>query len=652
MTRHSPLDGFSLYLLMFAALFAGAPHADHLPKWVSLLGASIWLWRLHIAHRNLRLPNRWLISIFTVAAAIGVYFHYRSLFGRDAGVALLTLMLALKLLETRTRRDGMIVIFLGYFLVITNFLYFQSVAIAAYMFGVVWLITMSMVGFQQRAPRLGWRTALGTSGLLFVQAVPLMLVMFLFFPRIQGPLWSLPQEAYSATTGLSDTMSPGTLSKLSLSDAVAFRAHFVDEPPTRARLYWRGPVMWDFDGKTWRVGSPVGGTAPEFMGLGDPVHYSVTLEPHDLNWLFAIELPAAAPDGSRVTPDFQILYARPVRNRLRYDVTSYLSFRMAPQKASVEELQRGLQLPPAGAARARALAGRIRSEAASSDEVLEKALEFFRTRPFYYTLSPPLLGDDPVDEFLFQTQRGFCEHYASAFTFLMRAAGVPARIVTGYQGGSLNPIGDYIIVRQADAHAWAEVWLDNQGWVRVDPTAVVSPQRLDAGLAAAVPDEDPVPLLSREDVPWLSHAFHRWDAITNAWNQWVLGYNPERQRSFLSRVGFDDATWRTMAMVMLGTTVVVLLVLTALLLFNFRSRGGDPTQRAWQRFCRKLARRGMARHPSEGPVDYARRVALQLPRRAEDIGAISDLYVHLRYGKGSDPEEARKLKSLVAAFKV
>ena len=652
MTRHSPLDAFSLYLLLFAALLAGAPHADHLPRWLTLLGVSIWLWRVHIAHRNLRLPNRWLLGIFTVAGAIGVYFHFRSLFGRDAGVALLMLMLALKLLETRTRRDGMVVIFLSYFLVITNFLYFQTVAIAAYMLGVVWVITMTMVGFQQRDPRGGWRTAVRTSALLLAQAVPLMLVMFLFFPRVQGPLWGLPQDAYSGSTGLSDTMSPGTLSNLSLSDAVAFRARFESEPPTRARLYWRGPVLWDFDGKTWRGGSPIGGNAPDFLGLDDPVRYSVTVEPHNLNWLFAIDLPAVAPDGSHVTPDFQVLYARPVRNRLRYDMTSFVLYRMAPRKASREELQRGLQLPPARAPQTRALAQRIRAESANANDTLVRALNFFRTRPFYYTLNPPLLGDDPVDEFLFRTQRGFCEHYASAFAFLMRAAGVPARIVTGYQGGSLNPVGDYIIVRQADAHAWVEVWLDDQGWVRVDPTAVVSPQRLDAGLAAAVPAEDPVPLLAREDVVWLRQALYRWDAVANAWNQWVLGYNPERQRSFLSRVGFDDATWRTMAVVMLFATGVVLLVLTGLLLFNFRSRGSDPAQRAWQRFCRKLARRGMARQQSEGPVDYARRVARRLPLQAADIDSISNLYVRLRYGRSSEPDDARKLKTLVAAFRV
>ena len=652
MKRHSPLDPFSVYLLLLAALLAGAPHAMHLPKWVTLLTASIWLWRLHIAHRDLRLPNRWLLAILTIAGAVGVYFHYRTLFGRDAGVALLALMLAFKLLETQSRRDGMIVIFLGYFLVITHFLYFQTVATAAYMLCVVWVITMTMVGFQQSSPRVGWKNAVRTSGLLLLQAVPLMLVMFLFFPRVQGPLWGLPQDAYAGSTGLSDTMSPGSLSNLSLSDAVAFRARFEEEPPNRARLYWRGPVLWDFDGKTWRGGNPVGGNMPDYIGVGDPVRYSVTIEPHNLHWLFAVDLPAVGPEGSRVTSDFQILFARPVRNRMRYDMTSYLSYRMAPKKASPEELQRGLQLPPALAPQARALAQRIRAESANSEDVLARAVDFFRTRPFFYTLSPPLLGDDPVDEFLFKTQRGFCEHYASAFAFMMRAAGVPSRIVTGYHGGSLNPVGDYVIVRQADAHAWVEVWLDNQGWVRVDPTAVVSPQRLEAGLAAAVPAEDPVPLLARADVPWLRNALYRWDAIANSWNQWVLGYSPERQRNFLSRVGFDDATWRMMAMVMLGTTGLVLLVLAGVLLFKLRAQSNDPAQRSWRRFCRKLARRGMARHQSEGPVDYARRIALDLPRHAGDISAISNLYVRLRYGRRPEPDDARKLKALVAAFRV
>jgi transglutaminase-like putative cysteine protease len=386
--------------------------------------------------------------------------------------------------------------------------------------------------------------------------------------------------------------------------------------------------------------------------VGEPVRYAVTVEPHNLNWLFAVDLPATKPEGSRVTSDFQILQAKPLRERKRYEMLSYLTHRMAPAPISREELERGLQLPPDAAPRARALAERFRSESASDQEVLRRTLAFFTERPFYYTLSPPLLGNDPVDEFLFNSLRGFCEHYASAFTFLMRAAQVPARVVTGYHGGTPNPVGDYVIVRQADAHAWAEVWLDGEGWVRVDPTAAVSPERLEEGLAAAVPSDDPVPLLARNDVAWLRHALYRWDAITNEWNQLVLGYNPERQRSFLARVGFDDATWQTLAMVLLGTTGLVLIALTGLLLHNLRSQRNDPVQRAWQRFCRKLARRGAARHPSEGPVDYAHRIALQFPQVAADVRAVSELYVGLRYGKAVLQGDVEKLKALVASFKV
>jgi hypothetical protein len=333
-------------------------------------------------------------------------------------------------------------------------------------------------------------------------------------------------------------------------------------------------------------------------------------------------------------------------------MTSYLSYLLEPRELSPQLRERALQLPAAGAPRARALAARTRAESVSDEDVLQRTLEYFSTRPFFYTLSPPLLGEDPVDEFLFQTQRGFCEHYASAFVFLMRAAGVPARVLTGYHGGSLNPVGDYIIVRQADAHAWAEVWLAGRGWLRVDPTATVSPQRLMEGLAAAVPADDPVPLLARDDVPWLRHALYRWDALANAWNQWVLGYNPERQRSFLARVGFDDATWRTMAMVLLALTGLVLVGLTALLFLNLRAQRDDPVQRAWLRFCRKLARRGAPRHPSEGPVDYGQRIAREFPQAATDVQAIGELYVRLRYGRTAGPDDLARLKSLVASFRI
>jgi transglutaminase-like putative cysteine protease len=376
------------------------------------------------------------------------------------------------------------------------------------------------------------------------------------------------------------------------------------------------------------------------------------VEAHQQNWLFALDLPALTPEASRITSDFQIQQAKPLRERRRYEMLSYLAYRIAPTELPSEVRERALQLPPVVAPRARALAGRIRSESSSDDEVLQRTLEFFTSRSFFYTLSPPLLGDDPVDEFLFHTQRGFCEHYASAFVFLMRAAGVPARVLTGYHGGALNPVGDYVIVRQADAHAWAEVWLAGSGWVRVDPTATVSPQRLAEGLAAAVPADDPVPLLARDDVAWLRHALYRWDAIANAWNQWVLGYNPERQRSFLARVGFDDTTWRTMAMALLGLTGLVLIALTALLLFNLRAQRNDPVQRAWQRFCRKLARRGAARHPTEGPVDYSRRIEREFPQVASEVRAIEELYVRLRYGRTAGQDDLARLKALVAAFRV
>jgi transglutaminase-like putative cysteine protease len=544
------------------------------------------------------------------------------------------------------------VIFLSYLLLITHFLYSQTVATAAYMLAVVWLITMTMVGFQQRAPQQAWKAALRTSGMLLTQALPLMLVMFLFFPRVQGPVWSLPHEGYAGSTGLSDTMAPGSLSNLSLSDAVAFRARFEGEPPNRARLYWRGPVLWDFDGKAWRAGQALTGLQPDIVSRSDAVRYAITVEPHEQNWLFALDLPGVTPEASRITPDFQIQQIKPVRERKRYEMTSYLSYLLEPRELTREVRERALQLPAGGAPRARALAARIRAESASDEDVLQRTLEYFSTRPFFYTLSPPLLGEDPVDEFLFQTQRGFCEHYASAFVFLMRAAGVPARVLTGYQGGSLNPVGDYIIVRQADAHAWAEVWLAGRGWLRVDPTATVSPQRLMEGLAAAVAADDPVPLLARDDVAWLRHALYRWDALANAWNQWVLGYNPERQRSFLARVGFDDATWHTMAMVLLTLTGLVLVGLTALLFLNLRAQRDDPVQRAWLRFCRKLARRGAPRHPSEGPVDYGRRIAREFPQAATDVQTIGELYVRLRYGRTAGPDDLARLKSLVASFRI
>jgi len=637
-------------VLMLALLLVSAPHASRLPWWVSILAAMLAGWRLYLARMQFSLPRKPLLLLIVAGVTAGVYLHFRTIFGRDAGVALLIVMLALKLLETRSQRDAMLLIFLGYFLVITNFLYSQTIPTALYMLCCVWIITATMIGLHSRKPeRGGYGPPLRLSGLLLLQSAPLMLVLFIFFPRVQGPLWGMPADAYSGLTGLSDTMTPGSLSNLILSDAVALRANFTSRVPLPNNLYWRGPVMWDFDGRTWTAPRFFYGGEPRYQTSGEPVNYAVTVEPHNKRWLFAIDLPARVPPQSAATHDFQLLTNRPLTARMRYDMVSYLEYSLGVDDGPML-LRRALQLPPGFNPRTLALARELRAKHTDDRALIKAVLERFRNENYSYTVTPPLLGTHSVDEFLFDTCSGFCEHYASAFAFLMRAAEIPTRIVTGYLGGEVNPVGGYLIVRQADAHAWTEVWLHDVGWMRIDPTAAVSPARVERGIAAAVPLTDPLPLSMRGDYPLLRQLRLTWDSMANSWNQLVLGYNPERQRQLMSRVGIDDATWRSLAFVLIITTTLICLLLLLLTLRRLRLRSADPVQLAYRKFCDKLKRRGLVRDHAEGPAAYARRVSAARPDLATAVAAISGLYIDLRYRESPTAEGIAELRRLTQAF--
>ena len=648
----TPLDPRNVTWMALSMALVTLPHFERLPLWITALALLAIVWRVFISWQRSSLPRKWLLLMVVAAATAGIYLSFGTLFGRDAGIALLIVMLTLKMLEMATLRDAMIVIFLSYFVVLTNFLYSQTIPTAALMLVGVWVITATMIGLQWRQGTARYQETLRLSGLMLAQATPVMVVLFLLFPRVQGPLWGLPRDALSGVTGLSDSMSPGTLSQLTLLDVVAFRVQFQSELPKPNQLYWRGPVLWYFDGASWHMGMSFEGSTPSYSPGGKAVSYSVTLEPHDKRWLFALDLPAKLVPGSRITADYQMIAGSPVRQRIRYEMTSHTSYRLGYEGLTPLERRRSLQLPEGYNWRARALAQNMRRAARDERAMIDQVLGMFRTQPFFYTLTPPLLGEHPIDDFLFNTRSGFCEHYASAFAFLMRAAGIPARVVTGYQGGEVNPIGNYMIVRQSEAHAWAEVWLDDSGWVRVDPTAAVSPQRVESGIAASLPATDPLPLLVRGDVAWLRNVRFAWDSLANNWNQWVLGYNPDRQFWLLARVGLDRATWQTLAMILIGITGLITTGFAIAMLRRFNRRTRDPVVKIYARFCRKLARRGARRAPSEGPVDFAERAARQLPEAAGPIRTITEMYIKLRYGTLQGKEPMRKLRDLVSGLRV
>jgi protein-glutamine gamma-glutamyltransferase len=632
--------------LLASLVLVIAPHALRIPWWLLMLLGGLYAWRTYLAINRAPLPSRWLVLGIALLAIGAVYLEYRTLFGRTSGIVLLVMFSGLKLMEMRTHRDAILVAFLCYFLVMTNLLYTQSIPTALLMALALVTVTGTLVGLNapQRAPRAN----LSTAGTLLAHAVPAALVLFLLFPRIQGPLWGLPQDAYAAMTGLSDSMSPGNLSQLAQSDAIAFRAEFEGEPPPPQERYWRGPVLWDFDGRTWRMGVSwiEDFEAPRGVGRYD---YVVTLEPHNRTWMFVLDSVARLPARSRHTHDGMVVAPTPIRTRLRFDAASLARTEPgAPEHAS--NVLRALALPEAGNPRARALAAGWRRDAAGEHQILARAIDFFRGASLAYTLEPPLLGRDTVDEFLFEAREGFCEHFASAFVFLMRAAGLPARVVTGYQGGEVNYVDRIISVRQTDAHAWAEVYLPGDGWLRVDPTAAAVPGRVMSGLARSVRAGDPVPLLMRPQLEWLHGLRSNWEALVHRWNVWVLGYGVQRQRDLMARIGMRDADWKKLTAAMASILGAFTLLLVAWSLR--RVVRPDPVQRAWQAFCRKLGAQGVMRVPHEGPRDFAERAAKNLPAAAAAIRDIAALYIGVRYGRTHAREQVAELKRRVRDLRV
>lgn len=644
-----PLTAVGFNWLLPALALTLAPHTAQLPLWLSGLFIVAALWRWRAAYRRYTLPPRWLLLTLTIAAGAGVLVNYGTLLGRDAGVALLVAMSALKLLEASALRDGMVLVFLGYFLVMANLLYTQDLPMALYLLPVLAVLLAAQTVIQPQHQALARSAPLRLSGRMLTQGLPVMLVLFILFPRIPGPLWGLPRDAHSGLTGLDDKMTPGSISELIQSDEVAFRARFNGVVPPVGQLYWRGPVLIRFDGRSWEgMIEPITRDLP-FEPQGSALDYTVTLEPHGQHWLFALDLPAQLPPDARFNTSLMLVSPKPVNDILRYEMRSYPQYRTG--ELTPWEQAYSTRLPGQGNPRTRQLAAELQQRYPDPAERVGAALRMFREEPFYYTTRPPLLGDDSVDEFLYDTRRGFCEHYASSFTFLMRAAGVPARVVTGYQGGEYNEMSGYFVVRQSDAHAWAEVWLAGRGWVRVDPTAQVSPARIEQGMYAATADDQvQVPLFARRDSALLRQLALSWDYLDSAWNEWVLAYGPERQKEFLSGFGFGPVDWGEMTVAMIAGLGLIVLAYAGWYGLQ-RQRRLDPATRAYRAFCAKLARRGLPRQAHEGPLGFSDRVASARPELADSVRTIGRLYTALHYGTLRDPHAPERLKRLVQGFK-
>ena len=634
-----------------AVIFGGAPHLFTVVPWVSLLVLAIAGWRIAAAARGWPLPSLWIRAPATFFGFFAVALTYRSISGVEAGSALLLVMAGLKLLETRTERDRVLVVMISYFLLFTVFLREQAIWSMAWLAIGVFGLTLALAQTIRRDQLLTLPVGAGLAGRLILQALPIALILFVLFPRLPGPFWSLPSGQQSARSGLSDEIRPGDISDLSLSDEVAFRVRFEGTPPRPEELYWRGPVLERFDGRGWSARRqerrPV--PAEEVRRTGAAVGYQVVLEPNGQRWLMALETPVSwTVARAQLSATRQLLSAETLYERISYNVRSVLSSRGAGFTPS-PRLAENLRLPEGSNPRTIALAERLRQAASDDRDFVRRTLQLLGSGDYFYSLSPPPLGDNSVDELLFMTREGFCEHYASALAVLARAGGIPARVVAGYQGSERNPFGDYWIVRQANAHAWTELWLDG-AWERVDPTTIVAPARIErgfddlAGNAAVVSGR-----------LWRSNALAyrvvlSWDAVNAAWDRWVLAYGPETQEDLLLALGFDVPRPIQLAALASAATVVCLFLLAALV-----RRGGrvprDRVANLYDTLCSRLAGVVRPRGSSETAASYAAAVAAARPDLAAEVQTLTTQYLRLRYGGPAPPQQLADFAGRVRRFR-
>jgi transglutaminase-like putative cysteine protease len=627
-----------------------AAHLKSLPVWVLITVAVSGGLRVARAQRGRAAPPRGVRLVIGVLAVALLFLQFRTFNGLSAGTALLALMAGLKLLETDTQRDIYVITLIIYFVSVSALLEGDSFWLLAYLIGVCWLTTATLLRLTSTLPVPDWRQSLRYAGRILSQALPLALVFWLFFPRFAGPLWHMPDEG-SAGSGLSDTMSPGDITELALSDDVAFRVRFATAPPPPQERYWRGPVMHDFDGHTWKRANTTLNAAPALQLQGPAYRYTLSLEPHQHNWIFALDWPSHwdLPRGA-LTGDYTLVQPDPVSRPIDVVATSYTQVQSSESLSNLSR-RRDTRLPPNRNPRTVRLAQTLRGEHPDEMDYVHAVLDMFTRQEFYYTLTPPRLADDSVDEFLFDTKRGFCGHYASAFATLMRAAGIPARVVTGYQGGTFNRFADYWILRQSDAHAWTEVWIDGRGWLRIDPTSVIAPGRVEHGLNGAVNADEPLSSRWQRRAPWLADTRLRLDALRQLWRERILLFDQDSQQKVLEWLNIPEPDGQKLVLVLTVALTLVLGWLTWSVRREINPPRKEPLIRAYSRLCAKLAAVGMPRLAHEGAEDYAARVAQRRPDLGPAVTALCRHYSILRYAAAPARITIGQFDAAVRAFR-
>ena len=650
-----PAAGFALLLTV---------QWDRLPLWLAGTCILLALWRWLAQSGRVGLPGRWVrAGIMLVLTAAYVVTVDRK-FTVDTAASFFVLSVGLKWLETRSLRDFYVLFFILVYLATVNFLFHQEIFWTLVNLAAIGLLLMGLQVVN--APDLpagiksGWRRL----GRMLVQVLPVVILLFVFFPRM-APLWSVPLVSSQARTGISDTMRPGDISGLAQSSDRAFRVTFGGQMPVYPDRYWRGLVLDYLDGETWRQGRTDPPRRPGRVaidgGIGDLAsdQYDVLLEPTDQRWAFALEGSRPVSDNVLEVAEDLFRFRRPADTAVRYRLELEGAGAVTRTQLPAFERRRNLQLPAEGNPRSRQLA---RDLAARHDDagVVRALLSRFRQQDYFYTLRPPVMPDNGIDALLFDARRGFCAHYAGATTFVLRAAGIPARVVVGYQGGEPGAGGDYLIVRQYDAHAWVEAWLEGRGWVRVDPTAAIAPERIESGLRDAVAEEgsflenDWASPQKYGDVAIIRWASLQMDRLNYQWQRWVVGYQGQSQMDLMSRIA-GGIGLKELGYITAGIISSALLLAALVSLWRMRSAGATDAcgrmLRRWYRMCRRA---GVQVNADDTPAALAARVSRVAPGAADSARLFARMVNSHYYSPASDTmnhEDLRRMRRLLVTMK-
>ncbi len=643
------LSSKQVFWILLSVVISISPHLPRLPIWFGFLTIVVVSSRWLTATKKLDPMPKLMVAFITIMLSLAIIYFQGFKLNREISVTILSTMTVLKLLETWHKRDAWMVVTLCYFVILTRFFYSQDMVLVFYLLISVAVITHTLYVLQHQNSKnyLEKKEIKQTLGLLMT-GLPLAALFFLFFPRLGTPIWGSPDFFGSGKTGISEEMSPGSISQLFNDDSTAFRVTFDGEIPSNPQLYWRGPVLWDFDGKTWsrNKNKRIVHRPKPFEDTGIQVSYEVELEPTGQHFFFALDYVTDVPTEAELLSDSQLISKIKINQLSHYKATSILKTYNPYELLSIDALKRLTLLPEGFNDKTSNMMQQWKSLNLSPEQLINKALLLFARDEFYYSYSPPLLSGDTVDQFLFETKSGFCEHYASAFTVMMRAAGLPARVVTGYQGGILN--NDYLLVKQSDAHAWSEVWIKDKGWLRVDPTAAVSPERVEKGSQALMSQNS----RSWHDTSWARKLGERYDGMRHKWNKWVRDYNAVKQQALFEVFGFDSQNSKSIVIV-LGVIMIATTLFVLLFLYITRPRRIlNQYDKIYQQFLSVFNKKGLLKTEALGVTSFSESAGLQFPQVKAPINEFTQLYLKLRFSKHHNKQKNLEKRLLNLIIKI